>query len=239
MTKKENSSPFSTKHFVWVHVPKTGGTWLYRVLVDTAPASWEAVFAPPLHVCFRDLSDRLADAGVPERFSLPILAGVRNPWDWYVSLYFFMEQRYHKRMGGFRPPPAEWSPGCRAWKEFYTRGNHVDGFREALPVLLSKMHDEGNEAVVPPQSVFLRTPAGQLGVTPVRFEGLRENIIEAIEATGAQVPDQMRRLLTGRQSLNASTHGPYQDYYSPELREMVAQREAWLIETLGYTFEQP
>lgn len=35
---------------------------------------------------------------------------------------------------------------------------------------------------------------------------------------------------------NATEHGPYRDYYDPELRELVAHKARWLTERFSYAF---
>jgi hypothetical protein len=229
--------PYSTKHFVWLHTPKTGGTWLYRILTQLAPPSWEAVRFPPAHVRLAEVPGALASASVGDRASLPLIAHVRNPWAWYVSLYFFMEQHYVNRTGGFSVPRARWSPGCDHWARFFSHGNNVDGFRKGIVPLLDKMHDEGNEAVAPPQHVFLRSADGSLGVQHVvRFEQLREGIVGALRSTGASVPPPMTKAIMERRPQNTSSHGPYRRFYTPDLAQVVAERERWVIEQMGYEF---
>lgn len=179
----------------------------------------------------------LTQAGLPDRAGLPRIAHVRNPWDWYVSLYFFMEQHYVNRTGGFSVPRDRWSAGCDHWERFYSKGNDIAGFQAGLPVLLHKMFDEGNEAVALPQHTFLRSPDGFLGVDHlVAFENLRENILEAIRATGAAVPPAFRQAVLQRKKENTSSHGPYQRFYTPALRDEVAERERWVIDQVGYEY---
>lgn len=230
--------PYSTRHFVWLHTPKTGGTWLYRILTKLAPPGWMVSYGPPAHVRLSEVEDALRKVGHGERVELPYLAHVRNPWDWYVSLYFFMEQHYVNRTGGFSVPMAEWSPGCTSWHTTYSRGNSIAGFREALPVMLSRMHVMGDASVAPPQEAFLRGQDGSLGVRPVRFERLREELLTTIESTGAAIPRAMRSTILQRARENTSGHAPYVRCYTPGLRDLVRLHDAWLIDTIGYEFDR-
>lgn len=79
-----------TNRFVVFHVPKTGGTWLRKQLVEAAPTSWH-VRVNEAH--WTDATLRLMN---PELVTLPRIAFVRNPFDLYVSLYSFW-----KAYGGF------------------------------------------------------------------------------------------------------------------------------------------
>jgi hypothetical protein len=68
---------FITSEFLFIHIPKTGGIFVTRVL----ERHFEPVVEMPHHVPLER---------APERYKgLPALAFVRNPWDWYVSYYEF------------------------------------------------------------------------------------------------------------------------------------------------------
>jgi len=205
----------STRHFTWLRTPKTGGTWLEAILMRHAPPDWAVQPTRAAHTPLVEAAASLA----PERVALPVLASVRNPWDWYVSLYFFMEQH--------RADHPRWTP--------FSKGCSVAGFRAALPGLLAGLH-EGPDSLIRTQAASLRDAYGQLGVRPIRFEGLRQETIAAIAKTGARVPSAMREEILWSAPRNETTHSLYQAYCTPELREQVAQREAWVIEALGYAF---
>jgi hypothetical protein len=62
-----------TKDFVFVHVPKTGGTFVNNLVKQHAEVEWEG----PLHATYDMLPDEYRD--------LPAVAFVRNPFTWYPS----------------------------------------------------------------------------------------------------------------------------------------------------------
>jgi hypothetical protein len=198
-----------------------------------APPSWEALVHPDAHVDARDVGDKLRELEVPHREKLPWLAGVRNPWDWYVSFYFFMEQHYQNRTGGFSEPYSQWGPSLLAWERHLSRGNDVEGFRKALPVLVSTVHRD--EDVIRSQQRFVAID-DKLVVRPIRFERLREGFVEALTEVGAEITPQMKAHLMGRPPQNASGHARYNELYNPELRALVESYDGWLIDTLRYTF---
>ncbi|HEX8206175.1 MAG TPA: hypothetical protein VF587_08960 [Solirubrobacteraceae bacterium] len=81
-----------TEHFVVLHVPKTGGTFIREMLWAELPRE-RFVPAPSVHhLAWRELP--------AEARARPALAYVRNPWDWYVSRYHYARQRHPDR----RPP---------------------------------------------------------------------------------------------------------------------------------------
>ncbi len=65
-----------TKHFVYIHISRTAGTFLNKLILEHVPRAQMLQY----HGHLRDL---------PEAFShLPVISFVRNPWDWYVSMFF-------------------------------------------------------------------------------------------------------------------------------------------------------
>ena len=64
-----------TNEFVFLHVPRSGGTFVTDVIFKFFPSAHEIGYHFP-----REL--------LPERYShLPVLGTVRNPWEFYVSWY--------------------------------------------------------------------------------------------------------------------------------------------------------
>lgn len=227
---------FSTRYFTWLHTPKTGGTWLHGVLTRHAPPSWEVSAGDPAHVRLSEVPTALTYwHGHPERVGLPIVATVRNPWDWYVSLYFFLEQHRVNGTGGFALPPNQREQGLIDWVSIYSRGNTIRDFRRALPRILEDMHSRACFRAAVPQYRFLRAHDGSLGVTAVRFESLRQGMVEALSALGAGHPVVTSALMQSPK-VNTSGHASFIDCYDEETRDLVAEYEAWTIETFGYTF---
>ena len=64
-----------TDHFVYIHVSRTGGTFLNKLIMNRVPGARMLQY----HGHLRDLPARYAH--------LPVIGFVRNPWDWYVSMY--------------------------------------------------------------------------------------------------------------------------------------------------------
>src|SRR5688572_21630938 len=71
------------KEFVFVHVPKTGGTFLGTCMRASAP-----VLDLGMHGYYRHLPD--------EYKHLPAICFSRNPWDWYVSLWHQRQRQGHQ-----------------------------------------------------------------------------------------------------------------------------------------------
>ena len=72
----------NNKKFLYVHIPKTGGTTIQDVLdVENYPKG---------HLSLKDLKKELGSAIIKEYITFTT---VRNPWSWYVSWYFYLKQK--------------------------------------------------------------------------------------------------------------------------------------------------
>jgi hypothetical protein len=69
------------------------------------------------------------------------------------------------------------------------------------------------------------------------MEHLRQDFPALIESAGVRPSSGMLSFLAGELPRNASQHGPYQGYYSTALRDLVAARDASVIQVHGYAFD--
>jgi len=200
-----------TPYFAFVHVPKTGGMWVKSVI----PPEWEV----------ERLRTHERRANIPERYAhLPVLAFVRNPWDWYVSLY---SHRLHR----------EWGPRHQV---LFSNGTSFEAFlRTALtsdrfPMTgARRIADEGIDYYT---VVFGNLTRPQKGVWFGRFERLRDDFLRFLETSGAPVGEELRAKVLEAPPENTSEHRAYRSYYTDELRELVAERSRTMIEQFGYSF---
>ena len=65
-----------TDHFVYIHTSRTAGTFLNKLIIEHVPGAQMLQY----HGHLRDLPDKYSH--------LPVIGFVRNPWDWYVSMFF-------------------------------------------------------------------------------------------------------------------------------------------------------
>jgi hypothetical protein len=225
-----------TDRFVFVHIPKTGGTFIQTVIaehlpvVDHEPMIGDATWS---HTPYGDLP--------AEWRSLPAFCVVRNPWDWYVSWFHYQVDR-----GPRRRPAAE---GRDPWGKHAVwtgalRSGEAD-FKEAVTRACTGAFDHPLAPVMREQgldfySARVQEIAGpavdQPNFTVLRFERLRRQLARYLRRHADPPPELLRAIRREPRKL-ASEHGPYQDYYDEELRELVGEKTAWLCERFGYRFE--
>lgn len=206
-------------NFIFIHVPKTGGSFLGSALKREMPAGSLRRGAPEKkHPGWNDIPD--------EALGRPVLIYVRNPWDWYVSWYHAVASKHKQRhpdadvvagvtdldtlirqacsgsLPGSQPPP---SPGHQ---DLYTQN------------ILRACGD--------------RLEADELFVG--RFESLVDDLGRFLSAAGAPLGDAAIGRIRSAEPVNASEHRPYREYYDGELQELVASSCRVTIERFGYRF---
>lgn len=205
---------FLTKHFVFLHFPKTGGSFVRTLLSEHAPADWELQVLS-LHPTIRDIP--------ASHENLPVFGYVRNPFDWYVSWYSFLKSEGDNAFfnevsdsgrKGFKDTllsifaldiPGRLGTECRF------RGSTFGCYLN---------HHFGNDLSL------LR-----LG----RFENLREDLL-AILAEWVEIPERLVEAVRARPPINISQRNHYRDYYDDELRAIVARRDKEVLGSFGYRF---
>lgn len=196
-----------TRHFVFIHLPKTGGTFFTRLVERHAPGDWDVRIVPG-HPTTRDIP-----AGHRE---LPLVGMIRDPWSFYVSWYTFLRERvddydYFNRVSDhgrlsfadtLRNIMTSPEVGDRGWGGYTALINHT--YRERV--------DE---------------------VRYVRMERLREDLLRVLGAIVA-IPPPLERAIRAAPPINTSGHGDVRRYYDRELVDLVWERDRLVFETFGY-----
>jgi hypothetical protein len=220
-----------TERFVFLHVPKTGGSFVQEVLqahlpvVDIAAALRRPRPAQRLtHAPHPDLADRWRQ--------LPAAWVVRNPWDWYVSWFSYQVLRAPRRK---RPMDG-------SWESAFLRGETT--FKEVVTALCTEGQDQALRIAAPDKdidlySAFVREIIGPdvdvPNLTALRFERLRKQLVRFLDRH-VDVSPELRRAIRRAPAKKQSTHRPYAEYYDSDLAELVGERTGWLCERFGYTF---
>ena len=237
-----------TKHFVYIHTSRTAGTFLNKLILTQVPGARMFQY----HGHLKDL---------PDEFShLPVIGFVRNPWDWYVSMYCdyrrkqqFVYQILSDRGAlGFKATVSRFlklgdnsSQSKRLLdmlvKAAPTTVDRLNPERRGLPGLLS-----GHFASFPKnhgyyswlfQLMYETDKAHDIHIG--RFENLRQEALRLFELTGTPITKGITAYLDGAQALNSSPRpGSYIGGYSPDLEQLLAEKEKYLIDRFSYAFSE-
>jgi hypothetical protein len=232
-----------TDKFVFLHLPRTGGTFVYDVVTRFFPSAREIGYHLP-----REL--------LPKEFSgLPILGTVRNPWDFYASWYH--HQQSNKKYSRQKNILFGCLSNDRQHGFAETIQNALDlGVNDnKLDELILSVPDEVSyrERHVPnlTKNLVSRIRGSGLGLYTFRFnqlfgkaddvffcrvESLRSDLMTFFEKIGAATED-LRNYVASLDKKNSSAHRHYSTYYTPALAALVSLRDRQLVERFGFTFE--
>jgi len=196
---------------------------------------------------------------LPEEFSdLPVIGFVRNPWDWYVSMFcdYRRKQQYifqvcsNRGALGFKETVARFlnlGDGSIQSKRMLARLatlapraiNARTNPRRGVPGLRSEHFKNYPENVGYYTFLFQlmyesdRTHQIHIG----RFENLREEALRLFELSGTPITRRITNYLNEARPLNRSDRPEtYIGGYPPDLEKLVAKRDSYLIDRFDYEF---
>jgi hypothetical protein len=227
-----------TDDFVFVHIPKTGGSFIQKAIADNMPVRDHEIAAADgawSHTPYSSLPTHWRH--------LPAFCVVRNPWDWYVSWFHYQMARGPRRRarahGG--DPWGKWA----VW-EGALRSGEAD-FQEAVTractgdfehPLRSVMREEGIDLYSARVREIIGAALDQPNFTVLRFEqGLRKPLLRYLRAQ-TEVPPGLAAAIRRSPPIRVSEHGPYPDYYDDGLRDLVGEKARWLCGRFQYKFRR-
>jgi len=225
-----------TDRFVFLHLHKSGGTFVNECLVRYLPDA--------KHVGYH-----LPRSMIPDHARhKPILGSVRNPWSYYVSWYTF--QREHIKPNYlFRILSDNGQLGfadtIRNMLDLGAGSIRLDLLINALP---AKYGNQGLNlpgfAIAPLRNtqlgfytfLYRHLYGGGESVHLATMENLRAELPQLLVNTGQSIGEDMMTFIQNEAPRNASAHHSYAYYYDDALRDLVAERDAEVIERHGYRF---
>jgi hypothetical protein len=228
-----------TDKFVFLHLPRAGGTFVYEVVRKFFPSVREIGYHFP-----REL--------LPEGYShLPLLGVVRNPWEFYVSWY------HHVR-------PRNTASILFSWLSENGKLDFVETTRNALnlgvsderfDVLIERLpeHVDYSRRNIPniTKDSMRKVRGTGVGYYTFRFnqifgkaddvffcrlDSLRKDLVAFFDGIGVAT-DELRDYVLRLDKKNISEYTHASDYYTAELAELVRIRDRPLVERFGFTFE--
>jgi len=229
-----------TNKFVFVHLPRSGGTFVSEVIRKFFPSAHEIGYHLPRTLLPREYSH------------LPVLGAVRNPWEFYVSWYHHVWPRDAASI------LISWVTENGKLGFLGTTRNALNlGVNdERLDVLIERLPEQVDYSRRNIPNITKEAMRGVRGtgvgyytfrfnhlfgnvddVFVCRLETLRQDLVGFFEGIGAAT-DELRDYVLRVEKKNTSEHRHYCAYYTPELAELVSLRDRPLIERFGYGFEQ-
>ena len=213
-----------TKHFAFLHMPKTGGTFLASTCEAELPNDWLVSTGLHRHAPYEE---------IPEAYrGLPIFYLVRNPWDWYVSWF----DHVHRGRRDF-----DYKEHKPFWQTAFAEGRN--DFRQTI-VNACTGHVAHELTPIPTGVDYYSARFRWIGgaglesgqVEVGRFENLREDFLAFLERhrvpVSASFPEAVQRF----EPVNVGERGPYRDYYDDETQALVGEKTRAIVERYGYEF---
>jgi hypothetical protein len=201
------------------------------VCEEHLPTEWTVENSLHQHAPYRGLLREVARGALPPFVAdLPVLAFVRNPWDWYVSWY-------HHELA----QPDGHSPYWRRAFDFESGDfKHIVTKACTEPVgdhaVTRLMRRDGIDFLSAGYKLLVSegVPPGRIEVG--RFERLRDDFLGFLARHGVPVSERFERAVRESAPVNVSRRDHYHEYYDDELRELVARAAHDVIHEYGYEF---
>lgn len=235
-----------TKYFVYIHTSRTAGTFLNKLILEHVPGARMLQY----HGHLSDLPGTFSD--------LPVIGFVRNPWDWYVSMFFDYRR---KRQYVFQIVSAGGALDFEATVARFLRLG--DKSMQSKRLLEQLVHTAPTviDAQVPPrrrmpglrsehfanfpenhgyyswlfQLMYQSENAPRIHIG--RFEDLREEALRLFTITDTPVTKGIKDYLHEAEVLNSSPRPKiFVGDYPRQLEQLVADKEKYLIDQFGYDF---
>jgi hypothetical protein len=215
------------RDFVFLHVPKTGGTFVQRTITDFLPRVDVGTYT---HTPYDKFPESARD--------LPGFYVIRNPWDWYVSWYHFTLQRGGQIADRLASAPPRKSviwhdlmgSGSASFGQAVTRACHSEfDVERAFPGF--------DGAGLDLYTAYVKSVVGsaldRADFTALRYERLRHQL-GAYLRDRAGVDKELLRALRRDPRARTSDHSHFAEYYDAPTRRLVGDSTSWLCERFGY-----
>jgi hypothetical protein len=211
-----------TPDFVFLHMPKTGGGTVTHVVKAALPKGTVRAgpggFRHPGRSCIPETAEHL-----------PVLCFVRNPWDWYVSWYWFSRRANR--------PTALWRSVFGDDPDFPSFIRRVcAGDLEHDRPEIARLLRAGTDFYTARFRALVGDDLDYPQLTCARFERLNVDLEEFLRGAAAPIPDDFGNLFQSTPVVHPGSRGPYQEYYDDETREVVARACFLFTDRFGYRF---
>ncbi len=224
-----------TEKFVYLHLHKSGGTFVNECLMRFCPSA-------------QMLGYHLPCSMIPAEFAhLPVLGFVRDPWSYYVSWFAFQSQMAQPN-ALFRivseNRSLDFSQTLRNLLDLGSGSGKLDTLVQHLPKAY------GNQGLNLPGFALEPIRDSGLGLYSYLFEymygckgaqatigrvdSLRTDLLDFLERIEDVLTPQLREFIEQAAPRNTSSHDAFRDYYNEETAALVAERDRLVVERFDY-----
>jgi hypothetical protein len=226
-----------TENAVYLHLPKTAGTWMREVL-------------KPIILEWHD------HRVLTESIDKPVFVFTRNPWAWHVSMYHFLQkgsEYYQPNNHAIAPPVIQALPVGHSFDTFIRAiTSPTDKFKKmvySIYQMRTRLYDDrADTAIVEKQILDTWLPSNvgycqhiyntytQYATRIGKNETIRDDLLSMAESVGDLTVEVRDRILNTHPINVTGLTKETRDYYTPDLTDMVTQSCPYINEQ-GYTFQ--
>lgn len=222
-----------TDKFLFVHLHKSGGTFINQAILNHMPTAKRLGYHLPYRYC-------------PDIYrKLPTLGSVRNPWGFYISFYHF--QAYSKRPNYIYQVfsnAGENDLEATLLSMANPQPHHFEALRQHAPEKFIGRGVNLTKSCIGEMSTktggwySLLFDRMYEGCEPhfLRIETLREDFNLFLVDMRISDP-KLSNFILNSQKKNVSTYEHYSIHYSKTLERSIADADANIIQQFGYAFE--
>lgn len=227
---------YSSDH-IFIHIPKTGGSSIRNYLGRNGwrnvpmPLGYKAWWHRPYFMCPQKIANNKVSVAL-----------VRNPWDFYVSYWAYQGNKVMLR--------ALYGGSFESFLRNLLTGESKDIFhlpqKIQLPIVsLLSQKDIGLQTFYylymthsdDPRDLLISNGKFDISKykTPVKTYKLEELDKNFAKIFGLHSTHQ-KKFAKSKKENQSRRNRNYRVYYTPELRQLVAEREKYIIEKFDYSF---
>lgn len=201
--------------FGFIHIQKTGGTYIRRVMEKAYGEENLLFFAAKIDPYCGNSSPHHTFNETPTEYKhLPMFAFIRNPWDWYVSWFHFFSVLPNIRMAAGQD-----------WLDWWAK-NKKKGFKQTVIENIDRYNKQIQN--------FTNFPNTPPNLALKNFDNLTTETLNYIKTYGntQRAVDMASRFGV----VNKSEHNHYTTYYDKELEQLVRDEYNTIINMFNFTF---
>lgn len=213
---------FKTRDITYVHTSKTGGQFVRHILNSIYPSYTPLKY----HLTLEEHNP-----------SNHIISTIRNPFDWYVSVFLFYHKIEHPVVSGLAYDFEGTVRALLTIRPERLRNLIKYPWKNNCPQPNLSAKDFEN---YPPNTgycsfTFNRMTGLRKDVEFMRFETLTEDLIKVLKQYSHITPAQ-EGLIRSTPCINTTKHKHYRSYYSTELVDLVYEKEKDIFDRFHYEF---
>ena len=224
-----------TDHLVFLHLHKSGGTFVNALLLRCVPSARPIGYHYPYRELPRDYR------------GLPIVGTVRSPWAYYVSWYHFQVRQPQPNILfelcsndgrlGFGETVANLVnlSGDEERLDLLERGLPEGYAKRGLNLTKASVSELRERGVGFYSFLYERLYAGAVDPIVLRAEQLRDELRSTLSALRLLPNECAERYLEEAPPLNVTPHAPPSDYFDAGLASLVAERDRTVIDRYRYS----